>query len=83
MTKTLNPKDWSFVTVSILLLALLGLTSAIFFNYDFPSGKEATLLSFIKIFSRELLILFVLAVFLFILLINKMKIIKTSRSNNA
>lgn len=81
MAKALNPKEWSFITLSIVLVILMSLTTLWFFNYDFPGEKQATLTGLIKIFFRELLVVVGMVFFLVYLLIEKLKIIIVSRKN--
>ena len=74
----------SFVSLSLLLVAIMSITAIWFFNYEFPSGSEATLLSFIKIFFRELIILSVIVVILIAVLIEKARaFLKPKENNNA
>jgi len=81
MAKILNPKNWSLIQLTISLIILMGLVATWFFNYDFPSGKEATLTSFIIIFLRELIILGIFISILIFLLIEKLRAYFKLRKN--
>ena len=77
-------KDSSFMSLSVLLIVIMTITALWFFNYEFPNGEEATLLSFIGIFFRELVILLIIVVVLAILITERIRaFLKLRKNKNA
>ena len=68
----IEPTDRSFLVWLVVSIVMMVLVAITFFTYPFP-GKEATLLDFIKIWLREVLVLGLIVVGLVIWLYNKVK----------
>ena len=84
MNEVKNDKSTSFIPLSLLLIAVITLSALFFFNYQFPNGEEATLLGFIGIFFRELVILLIILVVLAIVIIERVRtFLKLKENNNA